>query len=220
MEPLFFPTIFWQPHMIQHGALENPTQDTTCLSMTSACSSADARVGCLMNKDSAGPCVWCGGAACNDQSQAVCESFGLWKAGGSMAVVRSRKWLEAEFWSQEPLASSELIWMFEHPLLVCYSCYHCGPQMTRPRSGAGVGDTEVAQCEAGKPAVVKVKHESWQAGIELVVFDLVAVSAEIDMVLVGIFQDVLRLPQKRLERKWGDLRSRTEWMQCDQRWTH
>lgn len=93
-------------------------KDTTCLSMTSACSSADARVGCLMNKDSAGPCVWCGGAACNDQSQAVCESFGSWKAGGSMAVVRS---------------------------------------------GAGVGDTEVAQCEAGKPAVVKVKHESWQA---------------------------------------------------------
>ena len=85
--------------------------------------------------------------------------------------------------------------MFGHPLLVCYSCYHCGPQMTRPRSGSGVGDTEVAQCEAGKPAVVKVKHESWQAGIELVVFDLVAVSAEIDMVLVGIFQDVLRLPK-------------------------
>lgn len=78
--------------------------------------------------------------------------------------------------------------MFEHPLLVCYGCYHCGPQMTRPRSGAGVGDTEVAQCEAGKPAVVKVKHESWQAGIELVVFDLVAISAEIDMVLVGIFR--------------------------------
>ena len=31
------------------------------------------------------------------------------------------------------------------------------------RSGSGVGDTEVARCEAGKPAVVKVKHESWQA---------------------------------------------------------
>lgn len=43
--------------------------------------------------------------------------------------------------------------------------------------------------------MVKVKHESWQAGIELLVFDLVAVSAEIDMVLVGIFQDVLRLPK-------------------------
>lgn len=32
------------------------------------------------------------------------------------------------------------------------------------RSDAGVGDTEVARCEAGKPAVVKVKHETWQAG--------------------------------------------------------
>lgn len=93
-------------------------KDTTCLSSTSTCSSSEARVGCLMSKDSNGPCVWCGGAACDGRTGAVCESFGAWKAGGYMAVVRT---------------------------------------------GAGVGDTEVAKCHNGKPAVVKVKHESWQA---------------------------------------------------------
>eukprot|EP00438_Fugacium_kawagutii_P009873 Skav210664 [mRNA] locus=scaffold697:66360:77195:+ [translate_table: standard] len=33
-------------------------KDTMCLSSTSTCSSADARVACLMSKDSSGPCVW------------------------------------------------------------------------------------------------------------------------------------------------------------------
>ena len=32
----------------------------------------------------------------------------------------------------------------------------------KTRTGAGVGDTEVAKCHNGKPAVVKVKHESWE----------------------------------------------------------
>ena len=63
-------------------------QDIQCLSSAATCSSAQARVSCLMSKDPTGPCVWCGGAACNDQTGAVCESFGSWKAGGSMAVIR------------------------------------------------------------------------------------------------------------------------------------
>ncbi len=42
-----------------------------------------------MGKDSNGPCVWCGGAACDGRTGAVCESFGAWKAGGYMTVVRS-----------------------------------------------------------------------------------------------------------------------------------
>ena len=82
------------------------------------------------------------------------------------------------------------------------------------RSGAGVGDTEVAQCEAGKPTVVKVKHESWQAGSELLA-DLVGFKwlfqRNFDMVLVGSFRDGLQTAlKKRLERKRRDVRSRPE----------
>lgn len=44
-----------------------------------------------------------------------------------------------------------------------WRCSHEPWLFYQTRSGAGVGDTEVAKCHNGKPAVVKVKHDSWQA---------------------------------------------------------
>ena len=92
-------------------------KEISCLRpVEGTCSTMKDRNGCLMGKDAGGPCVWCGGAKCNDQTGTVCESYGTWQAGATMAA-----------------------------------------------NGKSVGDTEIARCEKGKPAVFKVKSESWQA---------------------------------------------------------
>ncbi|CAJ1328727.1 unnamed protein product [Effrenium voratum] len=63
-------------------------KNTTCLATAAKCSDSADRASCLTRKEYANnPCVWCGGAVCNDRTRALCESFESWKAGSAMETV-------------------------------------------------------------------------------------------------------------------------------------